>query len=247
MAERKAISNKLRFEVFKRDNFTCQYCGKKAPDVVLNVDHIIPVAKGGKNELLNLITSCFECNNGKRDIPLDKKVELDKQRESLEMLSERRKQIDMMMKWKQEMSSIENYEVDRLVEYIKDVFCVSINENGKSNLQKYIKEFGFSEVLESARIAFSQYDGGEKSFSYIPRICYTRKEQREHPELKSIYILAKIAQNRCTYFDRARFLRFMKANYTEEDFEPLKDLIKCARNWTELGRGLANYYEDRSL
>ena len=46
-AKRKALSQKIRFEVFKRDSFTCQYCGRKAPDVVLQVDHIVPVAKGG--------------------------------------------------------------------------------------------------------------------------------------------------------------------------------------------------------
>jgi len=43
--ERKAISKKLRFEVYKRDKFTCQYCGRKAPDVILEIDHINPVAK----------------------------------------------------------------------------------------------------------------------------------------------------------------------------------------------------------
>lgn len=47
MTKRKAISKKIRFEVFKRDSFTCQYCGEKAPDVILHVDHIDPVAKGG--------------------------------------------------------------------------------------------------------------------------------------------------------------------------------------------------------
>lgn len=44
MAKRKALSNRTRFEVFKRDKFTCQYCGAKAPDVVLQCDHIVAVA-----------------------------------------------------------------------------------------------------------------------------------------------------------------------------------------------------------
>ena len=65
MAKRKNLSKSVRFEVFKRDSFTCQYCGKSAPDVVLEVDHIIPVSKGGDNDISNLITSCFECNRGK--------------------------------------------------------------------------------------------------------------------------------------------------------------------------------------
>lgn len=46
MAERKTISKKTRFEVFKRDSFTCQYCGRTAPDVILEIDHINPVNNG---------------------------------------------------------------------------------------------------------------------------------------------------------------------------------------------------------
>jgi 5-methylcytosine-specific restriction endonuclease McrA len=40
-----AISRKIRFEIFKRDSFKCQYCGRSAPEIVLNVDHINPVSK----------------------------------------------------------------------------------------------------------------------------------------------------------------------------------------------------------
>jgi 5-methylcytosine-specific restriction endonuclease McrA len=50
---RESISKKLRFEVFKRDSFTCQYCGQKAPDVILEIDHIKPVAKEGTSDILN--------------------------------------------------------------------------------------------------------------------------------------------------------------------------------------------------
>lgn len=55
----------LRFEVFARDGFTCQYCGVQPPDIILEVDHIHPVSKGGEDDLMNLITSCYACNRGK--------------------------------------------------------------------------------------------------------------------------------------------------------------------------------------
>lgn len=61
------ISKALRFEIFARDGFTCQYCGSRPPDVVLELDHIQPRAKNGSDDPINLITSCFECNRGKRD------------------------------------------------------------------------------------------------------------------------------------------------------------------------------------
>lgn len=61
------ISKGTRFDVFSRDEFTCKYCGRKAPDVELEVDHLIPVARGGTDEFSNLVTSCYDCNRGKSD------------------------------------------------------------------------------------------------------------------------------------------------------------------------------------
>jgi len=62
---RKPLSKKTRFEVFKRDGFCCQYCGHHPPDVLLEVDHIVPVVEGGEGTEENLITACFDCNRGK--------------------------------------------------------------------------------------------------------------------------------------------------------------------------------------
>ena len=94
------ISKQLRFEVFKRDKFTCQYCGRSAPDVILNVDHIKPVVEGGTNEILNLLTSCFDCNNGKRAKLLSDDNIIKKQQLQLEALQERKEQIEVMFEWK---------------------------------------------------------------------------------------------------------------------------------------------------
>ena len=58
---------KLRFEVFQMDNFTCQYCGRKAPNVELQIDHKFPKSKGGLDKKENYITACMECNLGKGD------------------------------------------------------------------------------------------------------------------------------------------------------------------------------------
>ena len=69
--QRKSTSTRTRFEVFKRDGFACRYCGRRAPDVELHVDHVVPVAAGGTNDSINLVTACADCNAGKSDIPLD--------------------------------------------------------------------------------------------------------------------------------------------------------------------------------
>ena len=69
---RKPISKRVRFAIFERDQYTCQYCGKQPPDVVLELDHIQPHSKGGSDEPLNLTTSCKDCNLGKSDRELGK-------------------------------------------------------------------------------------------------------------------------------------------------------------------------------
>jgi hypothetical protein len=58
----------LRFKVLSRDNYTCRYCGAKAPDVKLHVDHVIPKALGGRDRLDNLVTACEACNLGKQKL-----------------------------------------------------------------------------------------------------------------------------------------------------------------------------------
>jgi len=64
-AMRKGINLKIRYKVLKRDKFKCVLCGRDANDTVLVVDHIVPVVKGGTNEVLNLRILCRECNHGK--------------------------------------------------------------------------------------------------------------------------------------------------------------------------------------
>lgn len=66
---------RLRFEIFKRDNFQCQYCGRnpKEDKCKLVIDHIIPKSKRGLFIFENLTTSCEECNSGKSDILLEKR------------------------------------------------------------------------------------------------------------------------------------------------------------------------------
>lgn len=65
IAGSRRIRPSLRFEILRRDGFCCQYCGRKAPDVVLHVDHRHPRSAGGLNTVDNLVTACRDCNLGK--------------------------------------------------------------------------------------------------------------------------------------------------------------------------------------
>jgi hypothetical protein len=89
-----ALSVRTRFEVFKRDGFCCQYCGRKSPEVVLEVDHIVPLARGGSDDPINLITSCWDCNHGKAAVPLAETLTGEDPHDKAVMLLERERQLE---------------------------------------------------------------------------------------------------------------------------------------------------------
>jgi 5-methylcytosine-specific restriction enzyme A len=64
--KRRPIRPSVRFDILTRDQYRCVCCGRSAADgVKLEVDHIIPVSKGGTNHFDNLQTLCADCNRGK--------------------------------------------------------------------------------------------------------------------------------------------------------------------------------------
>lgn len=265
MAKRKAISKEIRFEVFKRDKFTCQYCGRKAPDVVLNADHINPVSKGGGNELLNLITSCFDCNNGKRDKKLDDNSIIEKQRRQLELLQERREQMELMIEWKKSLSNLADDTINLIIDYIENkISPYSVSESGKKNVEKWIKDFSINEILdaidESAR-AYLKYNGEDLTkdsvevfFSKISGIIVVKNMP---PIKKKIAYIKGIARNRFGYWDDKKGAIIMN-NYVEAlkkygwtETQIIDDLetevitkTKEAKNWSEWRSIIEGWTED---
>ena len=173
MGKRKPISKSLRFEVFKRDSFKCQYCGASAPDVILEVDHIVPVAEGGENDMMNLITSCRDCNRGK-----GKKKLADRQ-----ALNERRQQMEMMLQWKCDMLNFESEMVNAIDLLIYSMTNWAMSDFARQKTRRLISQFSFDEVYDATAISFEKYyNGTEKSwgvaFNKIGGICYSRKVGR---------------------------------------------------------------------
>ena len=209
MAKRITITKSTRFEVFKRDKFTCQYCGRKAPDVVLNVDHIEPVSKGGGNEIINLVTSCFDCNNGKRDKKLDDNSVVEKQRKQLELLQERREQMELMIEWKKSLSSLADDTTNLILDYVNSkIPSFSVNESGRKAIEKWIKDFSINDILDSidqAAIKYLKYNEGkltpESVQEYFNKIAgITAVKNMPLLKQKLAYIKG-ICRNRFNYWD----------------------------------------------
>ena len=65
------VSKSLRFQILRRDDYRCHYCGATPEAAALRVDHVIPEALGGPTEAGNLVTACHDCNAGKAATPPD--------------------------------------------------------------------------------------------------------------------------------------------------------------------------------
>lgn len=179
MAKRKNISKKLRFEVFKRDKFTCQYCGAKAPDVVLHVDHITPVAEGGDNDIMNLVTACQGCNLGKGARVLSDDSAVAVKRKQVEELEARREQIEMMRDWQISQLDEMAQMVDAANELIYTMTGYDLTDEGMKRIRMHIKKFGYESVMNAIGVAFGEYDFStekrwQTAFNKIGGICYNR-------------------------------------------------------------------------
>lgn len=243
-SKREHLSQKTRFEVFKRDSFVCQYCGQSAPEVILHVDHIKPVAMGGDNDLINLITSCFQCNSGKGVRELDDNSVMQKQRKQLEELNERRNQLEMMLVWKEGLLSLEDTKLKKVIELFEKSACCEVNEAGKLEFKKWIKKFDYDVLFDSIEIATTRYlvikdnrftnESINIAFSKIPSIAIIRS-QREKPYLENLYYIRGILRKRFgNYLSSDDCLNYLENVYLEGlPLQKLQSLAKNSRNWSD--------------
>lgn len=207
MAIRQPMSKKLRFEVFKRDKFTCQYCGEAAPKVVLHVDHIRPVAGGGDNDLLNLITACQSCNGGKGARRLDDASEVEKQQPQLAELKAQREQIEMMLQWREALLAERETDFDLIAKEIAKHGGWEVNENGAQDIRRWLKRFPVQLLLDAVTEAFDTYlvwNGDEptdrswnKAFNKIPGVASVLKAKQAKPYLRDLFYIQGIVRKRC--------------------------------------------------
>lgn len=243
---RKPISKSTRFEVFKRDKFTCQYCGRSAPDVVLHVDHIQPVAKEGDNDILNLVTSCRDCNAGKSDKTLSDDSAIQRRKKQLDDLQERREQLDMMLEWHKSLIDIDSSATNGVCDLWGGLVAPwKLTEVGKAGIGKLVRTYGLAEIFESMRLSVDQYverkqDGTpteesvNKAFDYIGRIARSRKKMQERPYLNGLYHIRNIAKRRCNYFKDWEAIDLLERAYLAgRDIDELREIALGTRNWSD--------------
>jgi hypothetical protein len=174
-----AVSKRTRFEVFKRDDFRCRYCGANAMQSLIEVDHVIPASKGGTDDAANLVAACWDCNHGKSDVPLeDRRLS---EPTPAEALGEHAKQIRTYLRHQRKLLAAQEaarYEVLNLWckhsgkdEGPRDILCKS---------DALLRRFSLADLDRAFAIAFSRGPYSEdRKWRYAQAVLRNWREKAE--------------------------------------------------------------------
>ena len=180
MAKRKSISKRTRFEVFKRDGFVCQYCGRTPPVVILEVDHIIPVDNMGTNDEGNLLTACFDCNRGKAASPLQQVPQA-----IAEQIQDRRDRAAQVKEYNAFLLELREQEDDAIkrlgLSWFNHLYtekdCYVFGQDRIASIRRFLKNLPEAAILDAIDIAFSRVPlsrHDERTWKYFCGICWNK-------------------------------------------------------------------------
>jgi hypothetical protein len=186
------VSKTLRFEIFKRDEFVCRYCGNRPPRVILEVDHVIPVSKAGTDEPENLVTTCRDCNRGEKDNSLNAKSFIALTEDRIKEEQERLEQKQASEEWLSEKTKHREKIYKRLRKHWVDILGFDGKEfdRWRRNINWYIDPLASQEIMDAIEIIGEKKDtfhSPNNAIRYFFGICKNKvgvfpKNKREKPE-----------------------------------------------------------------
>lgn len=181
-----AVSKRLRYEILRRDNHACRYCGATAPSATLTVDHVVAVALGGSDDPANLVTACTDCNSGKSATPADAALVADVSQDALRWSAAIRQATANALEDRNRQ-----IEVERAVYAVFDDIPVPSYRGGGTaahylpgNWFESIRQFVASgldrvELVDAALIAGAARNVREdRMWRYFCGVCWRKVEQR---------------------------------------------------------------------
>lgn len=193
-----SLSVRTRFEVFKRDRFTCGYCGQTPPNVLLQVDHIMPVAAGGSDDLVNLVTSCRDCNLGKSDRLLEEGTAPAWRPAATEEMQERLEQAKAYMEAASALSEFHEQLVARAMATWAKLWYAPVIERDdgsyyefprsgrfpeRPSVKRFLRDLTFDDVINAMEQTASRFESGrywpdEQACRYFYAICHRMIRER---------------------------------------------------------------------
>lgn len=180
---------------------------------------------------MNLVTSCIDCNLGKSDKKLSDLSTVEKQRQQVESLSERREQLALMMQWRDGLEDLQKRQLSIAVERFNNMLPDSIlSKTGEDNLGKLVKAYGLENVLNHMHAA---HDKAAKNNGGIPDITATFKNigklisiQNMDPVEKNARYICGILRNKFGFIDTAYYLDVLTSNWNAIELQSfINDLM----------------------
>lgn len=184
--KRKPLGNAARFKILQRDGFTCQYCGRTPPSVVLHVDHVVSVAEGGGNEDENLVAACSDCNHGKFTGTLAAETI---PRDYAAMATDAKVRTEQLKAYQEHLQRL-RAQVNQAIDFVGASFwggnLTWSYERGtaeRSKVERFINLLGLADVEDAARIAFARLPGDGRNestrrFKYFCGVCWNTATRR---------------------------------------------------------------------
>lgn len=182
-----SLSKSLRFEVFKRDGFRCRYCGQRPPEVILEVDHIVPRCEGGPDDVGNLVTACYACNRGKagrslQDVApqIDEQAVLEQIQENLEGMLVMRSATVAAIAGREALSEA----IQIICQKWQEAFGRELNEQDRGSVRHFLRALPLADVSASVDLAQWKFKGqrGWVAFKYFCGTCWGKIKQRSLAE-----------------------------------------------------------------
>jgi len=232
---------RIKFEVFEKDSFRCQFCGSRAPNVTLKLLRIQET--NDKDTWLNtafLSTSCTNCENKKAGIINDGFI-------SIEELEERLQQLKMLINWRKGMFKIRKQQLENLITYWQNkIPGYEINSDQKKHLLSYMTKYSGDEIRNAMNVACDKFVNFNPDKSYdhssvsdafykVQEICLQKTEIANSNETEGLnQIHVHLKQNIDGFFDAQRAAQWL--TYARSWEVSIEDLIRMAQSvatWTE--------------
>lgn len=180
------LSKRMRFEIMRRDNHTCRYCGASAPDVKLTVDHVVPQALGGGDEPANLVTACKDCNAGKTSSAPDQNVIDDASERALRWAraiqragDEAMEELETKLNREEFYAEVLNVWPSYCRDRIPSDYRVSIDQFLAAGLPEAI-------ILDMAEVAATKPGIAKPGWTYFCGCCWTKIRQLQARALEIV-------------------------------------------------------------
>lgn len=205
----RSISKRVRFEVFKRDGFACVYCGAHPPQVLLQLDHLRPIAQGGTCEIDNLVTACEACNNGKGAVELTQIPE--SLRAKASRVAEAEEQLRLYQQTLQDKADRLEDEAWAVANALFPPKCKEIRRDWLKSLKNFLEQLGFHSVQDAAEIAYSRFAFNDKrKWAYFCGVCWKRIKAPPIND-SSLSAITDTLASRLEELDRVECVAFLRA------------------------------------